>query len=254
MASPRDTDDRPASHRQQHSNQDDAYDDEQEQMMDPNLYGLSGFHRQEHHQHHHPQHQFHNRFTTDDQQQQRHHTQHTPSGSGFTSSHLPLDSPGGAWHTVIAAGQQDAPHIYSNSAAGGLGAHAYSTTRLMSGHVVDEDGQSMAGTEKAAAGHEHRESVTDPNLPAQGSNVPHHHHHHHNIFNIAHGKNGKDGKIEHFSDQEPIRLKHLFKRPVIRQWLYQGKLYREEDQRVCSRFELFFDLLFVGLIHQLAGE
>lgn len=110
----------------------------------------------------------------------------------------------------------------------------------------------MSGTEKPGrpSGSSHPANgspagISDPNIPASAS-------HNHQIFKLAHGKKGKEGAIEHLNDQEPIRFGHLFKRPVIRQWLYQGKLYREEDQRVCSRFELFFDLLFVGLIHQLA--
>lgn len=53
-------------------------------------------------------------------------------------------------------------------------------------------------------------------------------------------------------EQDPIQLKHLFKRPVIRQWLYNGNYYREKDERQSSRFELFSDLLFVGVVHQLA--
>jgi hypothetical protein len=41
-------------------------------------------------------------------------------------------------------------------------------------------------------------------------------------------------------------------RPILHQWLFNGKLYREAKERVSSRFELFFDLLFVGLAHQIA--
>lgn len=39
---------------------------------------------------------------------------------------------------------------------------------------------------------------------------------------------------------------------VIRQWVLQEKLYREIDDRTPSQFELFFDLVMVGLIHHLA--
>ncbi|PWN46711.1 hypothetical protein IE53DRAFT_322468, partial [Violaceomyces palustris] len=56
---------------------------------------------------------------------------------------------------------------------------------------------------------------------------------------------------EHGADI-PIKIHHLWKRPLIRQWLYDGKLYREKDEREPSRFELFFDLMFVGIVHQLA--
>ena len=39
----------------------------------------------------------------------------------------------------------------------------------------------------------------------------------------------------------------------MRQWIEDGLVYRERDDREVSRFELFFDLLFVAVIHQL-GE
>ena len=44
----------------------------------------------------------------------------------------------------------------------------------------------------------------------------------------------------------------FLQRPVLRQWLSQGKIYREASTRQSSRFELFFDLLFVGIVHQIA--
>lgn len=50
----------------------------------------------------------------------------------------------------------------------------------------------------------------------------------------------------------PVRFAHLFKRPVVRQWLHDGQLWRECGERTPSRFELFFDLVFVGSISQLA--
>ncbi|KAH8913784.1 hypothetical protein BT69DRAFT_1306174, partial [Atractiella rhizophila] len=50
----------------------------------------------------------------------------------------------------------------------------------------------------------------------------------------------------------PLKWAHLWKKPVVRQWLYQGKLYYEPTDRGMSKFELFFDLAFVGVIHQLA--
>lgn len=37
------------------------------------------------------------------------------------------------------------------------------------------------------------------------------------------------------------------------QWIQGGKLYREQSPREAPRIELFFDLLYVGVIHQL-GE
>jgi hypothetical protein len=44
----------------------------------------------------------------------------------------------------------------------------------------------------------------------------------------------------------------FLQRPVLRQWLSHGKVYREASERQSSRFELFFDLLFVGIVHKIA--
>lgn len=44
----------------------------------------------------------------------------------------------------------------------------------------------------------------------------------------------------------------LVRKPIVRQWTYRGKLYREAEERVPSRFELFLDLIYVSIIHQLA--
>jgi hypothetical protein len=42
------------------------------------------------------------------------------------------------------------------------------------------------------------------------------------------------------------------KRPILHQWMQNGRLHREARERNSSRFELFFDLVFVGIVHQLA--
>ncbi|KAJ7177934.1 hypothetical protein C8R46DRAFT_1346213 [Mycena filopes] len=47
-------------------------------------------------------------------------------------------------------------------------------------------------------------------------------------------------------------LDQFFQRPRLHQWLAAGKLYREAGEQLSSRFELFFDLLFVGLVHQIS--
>ncbi|CCA67754.1 hypothetical protein PIIN_01578 [Serendipita indica DSM 11827] len=47
-------------------------------------------------------------------------------------------------------------------------------------------------------------------------------------------------------------LRSLVKPFVIKQWVYRGKIYRERKERVPSRFELFFDLVFVAIAHQLS--
>ncbi|UZJ54017.1 hypothetical protein CBS101457_003337 [Exobasidium rhododendri] len=69
-------------------------------------------------------------------------------------------------------------------------------------------------------------------------------------FDLVHSAKG--GHLEDYSADLPIKMRHLFKRPVIRQWVLQDKLYREIDDREPSQFELFFDLVMVGIIHKLA--
>ncbi|KAJ7135420.1 hypothetical protein C8R43DRAFT_1020947 [Mycena crocata] len=47
-------------------------------------------------------------------------------------------------------------------------------------------------------------------------------------------------------------IDQFLQRPVLHQWLQNGRLYREAGEQQSSRFELFFDLLFVGMVHQLS--
>ncbi|KAJ7130167.1 hypothetical protein C8R44DRAFT_978325 [Mycena epipterygia] len=47
-------------------------------------------------------------------------------------------------------------------------------------------------------------------------------------------------------------LDQFLQRPVLHQWLQNGKLYREAGEQQSSRFELFFDLVFVGMVHQIS--
>lgn len=49
-------------------------------------------------------------------------------------------------------------------------------------------------------------------------------------------------------------LDRLLQKPILHQWLLDGKIYREATERQSSRFELFFDLLFVGIVHQIADS
>ena len=71
-------------------------------------------------------------------------------------------------------------------------------------------------------------------------------------FDLVHSAKG--GHLVSYGAELPIRLGHLFKRPLIRQWVLQDKLYREIDDRAPSQFELFFDLVMVGIIHKLADS
>lgn len=41
----------------------------------------------------------------------------------------------------------------------------------------------------------------------------------------------------------------LFKKPVVKQWFHQGLLWRASEHTEIQAIELFFDLLYVGIIH-----
>ncbi|KLT41203.1 hypothetical protein CC85DRAFT_312927 [Cutaneotrichosporon oleaginosum] len=66
-----------------------------------------------------------------------------------------------------------------------------------------------------------------------------------------------DDNIVHHADSaaawdRATRLRDLIHPPVIRQWIAGGKLFRERGERASPRIELFLDLLYVGVVHQLA--
>ncbi|KAJ6511361.1 hypothetical protein C8R47DRAFT_1296231 [Mycena vitilis] len=47
-------------------------------------------------------------------------------------------------------------------------------------------------------------------------------------------------------------IDQFLQRPRLHQWLSSGKIYREAGEQQSSRFELFFDLLFIGMVHQIS--
>lgn len=145
----------------------------------------------------------------------------------------------------------------SNAAAGVPDAQFGTWKEVNPGETVVEGGHAI--------------QVEDPNLetiwgsqeeqegpkPIPDAN-DHTHVHLNAMFNMVHARTKKAEKAEKHQHLEehgfdvPVTLAHLFKRPVVRQWLYKGNLYRETDERIPSRFELFFDLMFVGIAHILA--
>ncbi|KAK8847689.1 hypothetical protein IAR55_005548 [Kwoniella newhampshirensis] len=72
------------------------------------------------------------------------------------------------------------------------------------------------------------------------------------------GKYGNEAHVvyhQHQGEEEewkPQRIRELVRPPMVRQWVEAGKIFREPSPREVPRFELFFDLLFVAIIHQLA--
>lgn len=115
-----------------------------------------------------------------------------------------------------------------------------------------------AGTD---SGWNDTEDAIDPNFDtiAQANGTGHEVHRppaghiHQGIFHEVHGR-GKDRghHIQEHGFHLPVKFSHLFKRPVVRQWINDGYLYRESGERLPSRFELFFDLMFVVIAHVLA--
>ncbi|OXG80481.1 hypothetical protein C345_05169 [Cryptococcus neoformans A2-102-5] len=58
---------------------------------------------------------------------------------------------------------------------------------------------------------------------------------------------------EDFQEEwKPLRVRELIRPLTVRQWIEGGKIHREPVSCETPRFELFFDLLFVAIIHQLA--
>ncbi|CAE6458086.1 hypothetical protein ACGC1H_006833 [Rhizoctonia solani] len=64
-----------------------------------------------------------------------------------------------------------------------------------------------------------------------------------------HGKSFDDHDSEH---SHHYSFKSLIRPPIVRQWIHLGKIHREHTERVPSRLELFFDLVFVAIAHQLS--
>jgi len=68
----------------------------------------------------------------------------------------------------------------------------------------------------------------------------------------------KMGSLAEEKEKKPVKSRRkdtmnaLFKTPLVRQYLHKGIMYREAEPRDPSRFELFFDLLYVGIIRQFA--
>lgn len=115
-------------------------------------------------------------------------------------------------------------------------------------------------TDKAVgSGWNDADDAFDPNLDAlanasteENEHEPHIGHVHQDIFHQVHGKSKKRAHIQEHGFHLPVKFSHLVKRPVVRQWIHDGLLYREKGERLPSRFELFFDLMFVGIAHVLA--
>ncbi|KAF8594592.1 hypothetical protein BDV93DRAFT_549179 [Ceratobasidium sp. AG-I] len=97
----------------------------------------------------------------------------------------------------------------------------------------------------------------NPNHPPSPGDGHEHERPHKTIHQFGPGKVFFHGKSfeDHDSDHSHHRsFKSLVRPPVVRQWIHLGKIHREHTERVPSRLELFFDLVFVAIAHQLSDS
>jgi hypothetical protein len=63
------------------------------------------------------------------------------------------------------------------------------------------------------------------------------------------GKGSCVGILSYILSTGRAFLGGLIKPPLVRQFLHGGHLYKEEEERDLSHFELFADLIFVAIVH-----
>lgn len=198
-----------------------------EEDVDPNLVGYAGHH------HHQPPPLVRHHYASPHQSTPA----ADPPRSGWHDATAPYTHRGGDESFVMIGGHRDAG-VEGNSAYKSQSAQM---SRIES-EEVGRDYEPETPLIYAAAAGQAQHTQEDQRF----SNI-------HDVFHDAHGgRKRAQPQLGSYDEQEPIQLGHLFRRPVIRQFLHDGKLYREKFERESSRFELFFDLAFVGIAHQLA--
>ncbi|GJN84822.1 hypothetical protein PLIIFM63780_008386 [Purpureocillium lilacinum] len=70
-------------------------------------------------------------------------------------------------------------------------------------------------------------------------------------YDSEHGGDGPGSSSASVFSEEarPAETTKLFKKPVVKQWFHRGLLWRASEQTEVMAIELFFDLLYVGIIH-----
>ncbi|ORX35876.1 bacterial low temperature requirement A protein-domain-containing protein [Kockovaella imperatae] len=94
------------------------------------------------------------------------------------------------------------------------------------------------------------EAVVPPTTSHPSS--PPHPFHHNSQHDMVQKFGGGSHMFYHDKEYEALpatRVRDLVRPPVIRQYVEGGRIYREASPREVNRFELFFDLLFVAIIH-----
>ncbi|KAI5479161.1 hypothetical protein MNV49_004021 [Pseudohyphozyma bogoriensis] len=128
--------------------------------------------------------------------------------------------------------------------------------------LVDDDAPRGAGGPLTSSPVRRRKTLSNPSPMSESTAVMEEKPFRPTLFDLAHTRRSSANWHETVQKQHahpqgsghPISWRHLFKPPVVRQWLAGGLLAREGAEREAARFELFFDLAFVGIIHQLAEQ
>ncbi|SJX64267.1 uncharacterized protein SRS1_14916 [Sporisorium reilianum f. sp. reilianum] len=207
-----------------------APEDQQEEVIDPNLYGPFGHRYHESSEHTHP-----------------HHVASQPSATSWhdvetTEQHL--EHADASPHETVIPLQP----ITTGGSQAGFVTHA---APMAVDFSHDSKHTAHSSIEKFPA----PSSITHLRRRSKGFAHTHEHSRAGSLFDIVHGRDRSKGTdrphVEVHGDDVPITLRHLLKRPVIRQWLHGNKLYREKDERKPSQFELVFDLIFVAVVNKL---
>lgn len=217
--------------RDQHVRQPTPDEQEQELIIDPNLYGPFG-------------HRYH------DSTVEHSHPNHEASQPSMTS-----------WHEVETT-EQHLEHTKAPPHETAIPLHPIGTAHSNASHAdFVTHAAPMATNSSQDSKHTAQSSIE--NYPPSSSLTPlrrpskgfHEHSRAGSLFDIVHGRERSKASdkphVELHGDDVPITFRHLLKRPVIRQWLHGNKLYREKDERKPSQFELVFDLIFVAVVNKL---
>ncbi|KAJ9474204.1 hypothetical protein PHBOTO_004273 [Pseudozyma hubeiensis] len=208
--------------------------DEQEEIIDPNLYGPFG------HRYHESISQSQQPSLTSwlDVETSEHHHEHPHVASH--EKEIPLQA-----ITTVRPG--------SSASQAGFITHAAPM-------AIDYTQDSRYTVESSTEKHpRHNNTSFSQSHLRRRSKGYHAHSHTGSLFDLVHAKeaskfsfkSSSKPHVEVHSDDLPITLRHLVKRPLIRQWLHGPKLYREKDERKPSQFELVFDLIFVAVVNKL---
>ena len=195
-------------------------EEEQEEVIDPNLYGPFG-------------HQYHSSTA-----EHPHHatSQSVSSWHDVETSQQHLGHASGAGETIIPL--QLIPSVTSQA---GFTTHA---APMATTDSEDSRFTLHSSSEKSQSHLRRRSKGFHLEHSRTGS-----------LFDLVHGRDpsklSDKPHVEIHSDDLPVTFRHLFKRPLIRQWLHGNKLYREKDERKPSQFELVFDLIFVAVVNKL---